>query len=685
MKRQASKPTHISLVGGGSGGHLSPLISLSRAIRRAQPGWRVSYVGVVGDKMAKQTLDTTLVDDLKYLYGGKYRRYERPNQAIGTRFWGRLADFSLNLRDFFLVTIGSLQAIWLYLRRRPNLVFSKGGYPAFGPCLAAVVLKIPLVVHDSDAIPGYVHRFFGRWAKLRLTGVPTARSTDRYVGVPINPAFGQVMSGQARQQLRQKYGLPAKGLLVVATGGSLGALNLNRGVLAVIDRLRYKRAVHFVVVSGKANHQEAQDLLKEVERRAKVTILDFVDDMPNLLRTADIVITRAGATALAEVAAAGKPAIVIPNPLLPGAHQVHNAQTYAQTKAALIVSDSGQQVNLRALLASLDKLLAGARLRQELGQAIRELAVVDATDQTFQSLAEVMIAVSPPEQKKRYSRHLNLSTNRQTLAQMMISRRELNPGWWQQVGKGLLKLTGLGLFLGLIVWRLFAVSGIEVRLQQQSPLVAAGDLGQVEVSARSFIDDLSFWQRLFIPAGELQAALIDKHGFIDQVAVDKDLVRSQVLIGVTPKDILGVFKTPSQTSILSTDGYVLEGYQVRSQAEAGLIINSSQELRLAGSQTLVLTPPELDFLTKTVAYLASAGEQVQSVEVDIPDHPYEVRFQLQSRGEGNKRDFHIMTSLAADGLEQAAAITKSLGYFDRTGDYPEDYLDVRLVTRVLYK
>ena len=100
MKRPVSKPTHISLVGGGSGGHLSPLISLSRTIRRAQPGWRVSYVGVVGDKMAKQTLDTTLVDELKYLYGGKYRRYERPNQAIGTRFWGRLADFSLNFRGF---------------------------------------------------------------------------------------------------------------------------------------------------------------------------------------------------------------------------------------------------------------------------------------------------------------------------------------------------------------------------------------------------------------------------------------------------------------------------------------------------------------------------------------------------------------------------------------------------------
>ena len=184
-------------------------------------------------------------------------------------------------------------------------------------------------------------------AKLRLTGVPTNRAADRYVGVPINPAFGQAMSGQARQQLRQKYGLPAKGLLVVATGGSLGALNLNRGVLAVIDRLRYKRAAHFVIVSGKANHLEAKELLEEVERRARVTILDFVDDMPNLLRTADLVITRAGATALAEVAAAGKPAIVIPNPLLPGAHQVHNAQTYAQTKAALIVSDSGQQVNLR--------------------------------------------------------------------------------------------------------------------------------------------------------------------------------------------------------------------------------------------------------------------------------------------------------------------------------------------------
>lgn len=678
---KADKPIKVSLVGGGSGGHTSPLISLSQAIRRQQPNWRVSYIGVTTDKIAKKSLNTTLVDKINYVYGGKYRRYVRSEKLKGFQYLGLLKDFFLNARDFFLVIIGIFQSLIIYIWDRPTVVFSKGGYPAFGPCLAAVVLRIPLVVHDSDVIAGYVHRFFGRWAKLRLTGVPT--DNGRYVGVPINPKFSQKLSGQDDQRLRQKYGLPPKAPLVLITGGSLGALRLNQAALAVIDRLNFKGSVHFVLVSGRLGFKQAQALAQEVSD-SRLTILDFVEDMPDLLRACQIVVTRAGATALAEVSAAGKATIIVPNPLLPGSHQTHNAKAYAQKRAALLVSDSGQNVNLRALLDSLNKLLGQASLRQQLQKNIVELAVADADQQTFEALAEVIIATSPPEQKKRYSRHLNLSPNQQALDQLITSRRETKPSWQQQLVKKLAPPAAVIVFLALIAWRLFSVAGIEVRLQSQSALVEVSDLQAVTVSTQEFIETLSPLERLFIPDQDLQKYLVDRHGFINNVIVDKDVILARLELVVVPKDILGVLETPSKTTVISTDGYALTGYGVQSQAQAGLVITSSQELRATSSQELVLTLPELDFLKTLVAYLASKGERVVEVKVDIPDHPYEIRFLLANQ-EDNNRSFEIIMTLSADGLEQGIATAKALEFFDKEESYPQEYLDVRLITRVLYK
>ena len=157
----------------------------------------------------------------------------------------------------------------MLFHNRPHLVFSKGGYSALGPCLAARILRIPLIVHDSDAVPGLTHRVVGRWAKLRLTGLPTLspQLRERYVGVPVVPRLAQPLSEVERQSLLASYDLDPEVRLVLIFGGGQGAVNLNRVLIDVLDELKLPPRTHFILVTGSANHQSTVALAADLKRR----------------------------------------------------------------------------------------------------------------------------------------------------------------------------------------------------------------------------------------------------------------------------------------------------------------------------------------------------------------------------------------------------------------------------------
>lgn len=244
-----------------------------------------------------------------------------------------------NAIDLFKVAGGFFQSIGKLLVWRPDVVFTKGGFVCLPVGLAARVLGIPLVIHDSDAHPGLTNRILSRWATAIGTGAPLEYyayppSKSKYVGIPVSESFKKVSS---KEQLaaKQVWGVDTKRPLVVVTGGGLGARRLNQTTLAVLKDLQKMASV--ILVSGAGMYEEIRALHPKDTKDFQ--LYSFVTNMHELLGAADVVITRAGATTILELAALHKPTILVPNAALTGGHQVKNAAVYAEAQVVIVLNE----------------------------------------------------------------------------------------------------------------------------------------------------------------------------------------------------------------------------------------------------------------------------------------------------------------------------------------------------------
>ena len=207
-------------------------------------------MGAVNDKVGRRlTKGKSLFDKRYFIRAGKWHRFGKVKKREFFYFWR--SDFWLNLANFFLLNYGFWQSFFYLRSERPQLLFSKGGYVAVGPCLAALILKIPLVLHDSDAVSGTAHSFFKRHAWMQLSGFKTTTTDQdrhRHVGVPVNPIFADELTSEQRERVLAKYGLPLDAEFILVTGGGGGARNLNQGVLETVDHLKLKSNMYLIVV-----------------------------------------------------------------------------------------------------------------------------------------------------------------------------------------------------------------------------------------------------------------------------------------------------------------------------------------------------------------------------------------------------------------------------------------------------
>lgn len=275
--------------------------------------------------------------NVRTIASGKLRRYH------GVSWYRQLLDIPTvlkNIRDIFLVGVGFVQSLWLLSRQRPDVVFAKGGFVCLPVGMAARVLSIPLVIHDSDSRPGLTNKILSRWAKVICTGAPLENYTypkerSHYVGVPIEAAFHPY---SAKEQQAAKAAIEIVDLtkpLLVVTGGGLGSRAINQAVVKVADRL-LDAGMTIFHVTGKKHYQ---DVKKHAPEHADYHIVPFVyKDMVDVLGAADITISRASATFLQELAALAKPTIIIPAGHL--SDQVRNAEVYEKNKAAVVLSDA---------------------------------------------------------------------------------------------------------------------------------------------------------------------------------------------------------------------------------------------------------------------------------------------------------------------------------------------------------
>lgn len=357
----------ILAVGGGSGGHVTPVVAVLKEIRAKQPKADMRFW--VDRKFAPQartimaSFDNTI--PVHTVTAGKLRRYYHLS-LLQHFLWPSL--MLKNLGDGFLVAVGFIQSIFKLLIWRPDVVFTKGGYVCLPVGMAARVLNIPLVIHDSDAHPGLTNRILARWATAIGTGAPLEyyhypKSISTYTGIPINVDFKPYTKPE-QWDAKRKWGINPDKPLVVITGGGLGARRLNNTVVSISKRLQKQASV--ILLSGVGQYEELKAQLPQNSDHFQLHA--FTNDMATLLGAADIVVTRAGATTILELAALAKPTILVPNAALTGGHQLKNAAVYENAKAAVVLVEDAMVENPDMLLKAVNQLLDSPKETQAMAK-----------------------------------------------------------------------------------------------------------------------------------------------------------------------------------------------------------------------------------------------------------------------------------------------------------------------------
>jgi UDP-N-acetylglucosamine--N-acetylmuramyl-(pentapeptide) pyrophosphoryl-undecaprenol N-acetylglucosamine transferase len=287
---------------------------------------------------------------------------------------------------------------WRLLNKlKPDIIFIKGAYVGVPVGLAAAWLHIPFVTHDSDATPGLANRIIARWASAHAVALPKDNYTKYQavktytVGVPVTSDY-QYITPADKIHLRNSLGLSKYNQMIFVTGGGLGADSMNDAVADTSVELlkRYPGLVIIHAAGRRKEHplsQRYDSLLSAAERR-RVIIKDFLHDLYLYSGAADIIITRAGATSMAEFAVQGKACILIPNSHLTAGHQIINAELLEKEGAVKVVGED-ELKRTKILEEIIINLLKSENARRRLGDNLHMLAHPAAATELAQLILNV--------------------------------------------------------------------------------------------------------------------------------------------------------------------------------------------------------------------------------------------------------------------------------------------------------
>ncbi len=366
----------ILFTGGGTGGHIYPIVAVAEELKKKakEKGIEIDfrYFGVPGQYFNLLEISGIRVSTI---VSSKLRRY---------------FDFR-NFLDGFKFIFSLFQCLWKVLWFMPDVVFSKGGTGALPVVLACRFYRIPIFIHESDTVPGLTNLISARWAKR--IGLSFASAIDCFkknknfderkfalVGHPARKIFFE--PGDEPNLAKQVLSFSPWPPLILFIGGSQGAAAINDFVLdSIRDLLGEYQILH---QTGIKNFEQvkkewqfiSRDILEEEKPRYKIVSYLEEKDLKEAMLAADIVVSRAGAGSIFELAAVGKPSILIPLPEAAGNHQTKNAYEYSKAGAAIVIEQTNLKTHL--FLVQVKKLFDNPELLQKMSQAAKNFSKPDA-------------------------------------------------------------------------------------------------------------------------------------------------------------------------------------------------------------------------------------------------------------------------------------------------------------------
>jgi UDP-N-acetylglucosamine--N-acetylmuramyl-(pentapeptide) pyrophosphoryl-undecaprenol N-acetylglucosamine transferase len=369
----------ILLTGGGTGGHFYPIIAVAQALNHLIRENKLIDVELY--YMAPQPYDQDFLFRNKITFmpctAGKRRPY-----------------FSLlNYLDIFKTGLGVIKAIWSLYWLYPDVVFGKGGYVSFPALFAAKFLRIPVVIHESDSVPGKVNSWAGKFARRIAVSYPDAveyfdKDKVAYTGNPIREEIVHTAKEGAHEFLKLDSSLP----LILILGGSQGAQMINETLMDTLLKLLEKYQVYHQ--TGEKNlipvRETAAVILQKSQFKDRYHAIAHIDslNLRMLAGIADIIISRAGST-IFEIATWGVPSIIIPITNSNGDHQRNNAYSYAHTGASVVIEENNLTSHI--LYAEIERIMTNRELHEKMKAAAVAFARTDSAKLIAQEILSIAL------------------------------------------------------------------------------------------------------------------------------------------------------------------------------------------------------------------------------------------------------------------------------------------------------
>jgi len=346
--------------GGGTGGHIYPALAVAEKLTSLCPDAKIRFF------CSSRPIDSQILAQTGFAYT------QLPAKGFSLR----------GLISFFKSFLESCRIAEKAITEGKNVVVvGVGGFVAAPVCRAAHKLKTPLALINVDIVPGRANKLIGRWADEIFLQFEDAsryfrkgKTKINVVGCPLRSGFENPQPDKIRQQL----GLDKNKKILLITGASSGSENINKTICSLLGKLgEFADSWQIVHLAGRANFEKVKDGYAAVKISHKV--LDYCDNMPDLLTAADLAIGRSGAVSVAEYAAAGLPSICMPYPYHKDMHQYLNAGKLVEAGAAIIVDDVPDETDRAEWLwEELEELMRDDLMRLEMKQACAEIARKDA-------------------------------------------------------------------------------------------------------------------------------------------------------------------------------------------------------------------------------------------------------------------------------------------------------------------
>jgi len=375
----------ILFTGGGTGGHFYPIIAVAEAIEDKVAEKRLLKPSFYYMAPTRYNPRALFDNEIEFVYvpAGKIRRY-----------------FSfLNFTDIFKTITGIFIALIRMYSIYPDIVFGKGGYGSFPALVAARILRIPVVIHESDSSPGRVNAWAGKFAKKIAISYPSAADSFKkasesagggviaFTGSPVRKEVAVPLTNGAHEFLNLENETP----VILILGGSQGAQSINDTILDALPELVKKYQI--IHQTGRKNFENVKEIakttLKDNQYSYRYHPFDYLNDLAMRMSAgaADIVVSRAGSS-IFEIALWKKPSIIIPLPESVSHDQTQNAFDYARTGAAIVIEENNLTAHI--LMSEIDRIMANPRIRG----LMAEDAAAFAKPTAAEKIAEVILDLS---------------------------------------------------------------------------------------------------------------------------------------------------------------------------------------------------------------------------------------------------------------------------------------------------